>query len=91
VAPGTDDAPGVQTDAVEAMIAEIARGLVDHPDAVRVVRRDDRGSVRLELHVAPEDRGQVIGRGGRSAHALRVLLRAAQPVVGAPVALDIVD
>lgn len=88
------DEPGradVSTTAAEAMIAEIARGLVDHPDAVRVERRDRRGAVRIELHVAPEDRGQVIGRGGRSAHALRVLLRAASPVAGAPLALDIVD
>lgn len=78
-------------EAAAEMLAEVARGLVDHPEQVKVESRVDHGHVRLELHVAAEDRGQVIGRGGRSAHALRVLLRAAAPVAGGPVTLDIVD
>ena len=55
----------------------LARELVDNPDAVQVTEvTDDRGLL-LQLHVDPEDMGKVIGRGGRTARALRALVRAA--------------
>jgi predicted RNA-binding protein YlqC (UPF0109 family) len=54
------------------------RGLVDTPDEVSVERFDeDDGTVLLELAVAEEDYGKVIGRGGRTVHALRAVVAAA--------------
>ncbi len=56
--------------AVEAVI----RQLVSNPDSVEVEERNARGRQVLEVSVAPEDMGAVIGRGGRTAGALRSLL-----------------
>ena len=57
-------------------LARVVRHLVDHPEQVRV-RAHQRGRIEvLELSVAEDDMGTVIGRGGRTAHALRALLRA---------------
>jgi predicted RNA-binding protein YlqC (UPF0109 family) len=57
-------------------LARVVRHLVDHPEQVRV-RAHQRGRIEvLELAVAEDDMGTVIGRGGRTAHALRALLRA---------------
>lgn len=61
---------------MEELVEYLARGLVDKPDDVRVVRTERDGSVVLELHVAPEDVGKVIGRQGRVARALRTIVRA---------------
>ena len=61
---------------MEDLVAYLARGLVDKPDEVRVVRAERDGGVVLELHVAPEDVGKVIGRQGRIARALRTIVRA---------------
>lgn len=55
-------------------VASVARDLVDRPDAVRVEEYDDDGVTVLELTVDPEELGRVIGRQGRTAEALRVLL-----------------
>jgi predicted RNA-binding protein YlqC (UPF0109 family) len=76
---------------VEAMIATLARGLVDHPDQVRVERSEERGTVVLSLYVAEEDLGQVIGKGGRVARALRTVLRASAAADGRRAVLEIVD
>jgi predicted RNA-binding protein YlqC (UPF0109 family) len=62
---------------VEELLAWIARGLVDEPDAVRVERVEEADAVVLLLSVAPDDVGQVIGRQGRVARALRTLVRSA--------------
>jgi len=62
---------------VEELLAWIARGLVDEPDAVRVERVDEPDAVVLRLSVAPDDVGKVIGRQGRLARALRTLVRSA--------------
>jgi uncharacterized protein len=58
------------------LLEVLARGLVDEPKRVRVRQRTDEGQVRLDLEVSPDDRGRVIGRGGRTADALRTLLDA---------------
>ncbi len=59
------------------LIEYIAQSLVDDPSAVEVREiRDDRNVLVLELHVAPDDFGKVIGRQGRVAKAMRALLRA---------------
>jgi len=61
---------------MKALLEALARGLVDDPGRVRVRERADEGFVRLDLEVSAEDRGHVIGRGGRTADALRTLLDA---------------
>jgi uncharacterized protein len=73
------------------MIEALARGLVDHPADVRVeCEAEDGGSVIL-LYVAEQDLGQVIGRGGRVARALRTVLRGGALVRGERATLEIVD
>ena len=62
---------------MEELLAWIARGLVDEPDAVRVERVEEADAVVLLLSVAPDDVGKVIGRQGRVARALRTLVRSA--------------
>ncbi len=61
---------------MEELIAFIARSLVDQPDAVRVARTDEDDAVIIELTVAPDDLGKVIGKQGRTARAMRSLLAA---------------
>jgi uncharacterized protein len=58
------------------LVAEIARRLVDDPDAVRVEEAEEDGALVLHLFVAQDDLGKVIGRQGRTARALRTLVRA---------------
>ena len=73
------------------LIEYIAQSLVDNPAAVQVREvRDDRNALVLELHVAPEDFGKVIGRQGRVAKAMRSLLRAAGTREGRHTSLEIV-
>lgn len=73
------------------MIGALARGLVDHPEQVEVKEERDDGSRVISLYVAEEDLGQVIGRGGRIARALRVVLRSASAARGERATLEIVD
>lgn len=70
----------------------MARLLVDVPDAVEVEEFvEDDGTVVLELSVDGEDYGKVIGRGGRTAHALRTIVKASAVPSGRRVLVDIVD
>ncbi len=69
----------------------LAREIVDDPDAVEVTEsHDDRGTL-LSLRVAPDDMGKVIGRGGRTARALRAVIRAAGTRSGVHASVEIVD
>jgi predicted RNA-binding protein YlqC (UPF0109 family) len=73
------------------LLAELARRLVDDPDAVRVEEADgDDGSLVLRLYVADEDVGKVIGRQGRLARALRTIVRAGGVAAGRRLQLEIV-
>ncbi len=74
------------------LLEYLARGLVDEPDRVTVheVQEDD-GSVVLELSVGRDDYGNVIGRGGRTASALRTVIKSAAARTGRRVFVDIVD
>jgi predicted RNA-binding protein YlqC (UPF0109 family) len=70
----------------------LARGLVEHPDEVRITEvEEDDGSLVLELSVADDDYGSVIGRGGRTAGALRTVIKAAGARDSRRVFVDIVD
>jgi hypothetical protein len=61
---------------MQELVEFLAKGLVDKPDEVRVERVEKDGAFVLELHVAPDDVGKVIGRQGRIARALRTIVRA---------------
>jgi uncharacterized protein len=74
------------------LVAELARRLVDEPDAVRVEEvEEEDGTLVLELYVAEGDVGKVIGRQGRLARALRTIVRAGGVEAGRRVQLEIVD
>ena len=77
---------------MKELLEYIARELVDHPDEVEVEEfTEDDGTLVLELSVGDEDYGKVIGRGGRTASALRTLLKAAAVREHKRVLVDIVD
>ncbi len=77
---------------MQDLLAYLARQLVAHPDEVEVGRfEEEDGTVVLELSVGEEDYGQVIGRGGRTASALRTVLKAAAVRENRRVLVDIVD
>jgi predicted RNA-binding protein YlqC (UPF0109 family) len=82
------DAP---TAGLVEMVTALAKGLVDHPDQVRVDTDLQGETTVLNLYVAAEDLGQVIGRGGRIARALRLIVREAAFRTGVRVSLEIVD
>lgn len=70
----------------------LTRGLVDHPDEVHVEEvQEEDGTTVLELSVAEDDYGSVIGRGGRTASALRTIVKAGAQRQGRRVFVDIVD
>jgi uncharacterized protein len=59
------------------LVEFLARALVDDPGAVRVEEFEENGDIVLEITVAEDDVGRVIGRGGRIANAIRALAKAA--------------
>jgi predicted RNA-binding protein YlqC (UPF0109 family) len=73
------------------LLADLARRLVDDPDAVRVEEIERDGAVVLQLHVAKDDVGKVIGRQGRIARALRTIVRAGAARHSHRVLVEIVD
>jgi hypothetical protein len=80
------------TDIPKRLLEYLAEGLVDDPDAVEVEQfEEDDGTIVLELCVATGDYGRVIGRGGRTAQALRTVVKAAAAGEGCHVLVDIVD
>jgi uncharacterized protein len=76
---------------MKELLEYLARGLVEHPDEVRVNEVQEDGATVLELSVADDDYGNVIGRGGRTASALRAVIKSAASKRGSRVFLDIVD
>lgn len=69
----------------------VACSLVDDPTQVKVEQNRSGGKVHLELRVAKDDMGRVIGKSGRVANALRILLRVAAAREGKQVTLDIIE
>jgi predicted RNA-binding protein YlqC (UPF0109 family) len=74
---------------LEEALEHLVRGIVDHPDQVQVRDRNGRRGRTLEVRVHPEDLGKVIGRGGRTARALRTVIGALGP--GGSVRVDFLD
>ncbi|MEJ2148563.1 MAG: KH domain-containing protein [Chloroflexota bacterium] len=75
---------------MKELVEYIAKALVDNPSQVEVTQIEGATSVILELRVAPDDMGRVIGRGGRVANAMRTLLRVVAAKQGKRVTLEIV-
>ena len=73
------------------LLLYIARSLVEHPDQVTVTEIGDGDDLTLELRVAPEDMGKVIGRQGRIAKEIRTLIRSVAQRSGKRVSVEIVD
>jgi uncharacterized protein len=77
---------------LKELLTYLARQLVDEPDEVEVEEiEEDDGTLVLELSVAEDDYGKVIGRGGRTANALRLVVKAAAVKENRRVLVDIVD
>lgn len=77
---------------MKELLEYLGRGLVEHPDGVSVNEvQEQGGTLVLELSVDPEDYGSVIGRGGRTASALRAIIKAAAAKDSRRVFVDIVD
>jgi len=76
---------------VKELVQYIAQSLVDDPNKVEVNEIDENGNVRIELRVAKEDMGRIIGKGGRVANSIRVLLRVAAAREGKRVSLDVLE
>jgi len=74
---------------MKELVTYIAKSLVDNKDAVIVEETEGPEAIILELHVAPEDMGKVIGKQGRIAKAIRAVVRAATAKGGKPVFVEI--
>jgi uncharacterized protein len=76
---------------VKELVRAFARALVREPDEVAVHEFEERGRTVLELEVSPDDLGRVIGRGGRTAAALRTVVEAVAARQGRRCLLEILD
>ena len=76
---------------MKELLAYVAQNLVEHPEAVSVSEQVNDGEVILELRVAPDDMGKVIGRQGRIAKELRTLIRSVAQRSGKRVSVELVD
>jgi predicted RNA-binding protein YlqC (UPF0109 family) len=77
---------------MKELLEYLARSLVTHPDEVRVTENEEEdGTIVLELAVHDDDYGNVIGRGGRTASALRTVVKASAVKARRRVFVDIVD
>lgn len=75
---------------VSQTLANIAKAIVDNPDEVKVIiKEEDNEKIILELVVAPDDMGKVIGKQGRIAKAIRQLLKTASTSINKKVTVDI--
>jgi len=77
--------------AVKELVELIVKSLVDNPDMVKVTQLDGEQSSIIELAVAPEDMGKVIGKQGRNAQAIRVIVAAAGMKLKKRVNLEILE
>ncbi|MBA2576567.1 MAG: KH domain-containing protein [Euzebyaceae bacterium] len=74
------------------VLTYLAKSLVDHPDDVEVTAvTEDDGEIVLELRVNPEDMGKVIGKRGRTAKAIRTMVKAAATREGSSASVEIVE
>ncbi len=74
---------------MQELLTFVAQSLVDHPEQVSVTETEGPEAIILELHVADEDMGKVIGKSGRIAKAIRAIIRAATAKNSKPVFVEI--
>jgi len=74
---------------LKKVLSDIAKAIVDKKDAVSIIQIEDGDNVTLELSVAPNDMGKVIGRHGRIAKAIRMVVKAAANKSGKKVTVEI--
>jgi predicted RNA-binding protein YlqC (UPF0109 family) len=74
---------------MKELVEYIARSLVDDPTQVKVIQGKHGSDINLKLHVAKEDMGRVIGKGGKIANAMRTLLNVAAARAGKRASLDV--
>lgn len=75
---------------MKQLVEVIAKSLVDHPEAVQVDEKQENQQTVLELHVAEDDMGKVIGRQGRIAKAMRTVVKAAAARENTKVTVEII-
>ena len=73
------------------LLLYIAQNLVDNPDEVQITEREEEDGIVFQLKVAPSDMGKVIGRYGKIAKEIRILMRSVAQRQGKRVSVDIVD
>ena len=76
---------------MKELVEQIVKALVDNPDKVKVTQLDGEQSSIIELTVAPEDLGKVIGKQGRNAQAIRIVIGAAGMKLKKRVSLEILE
>jgi predicted RNA-binding protein YlqC (UPF0109 family) len=86
-----DDGNRIEGSVPRAVLEYLAKAIVDDPDSVVVEVEEGRSNTSLRLNVSPDDMGRVIGRRGRTAQAIRTVVRAAAAREGMDVHVDIVD
>jgi len=75
---------------LKKVLTDIAKAIVDNPDEVTVTETDEgNNSVLLELHVAEDDMGKVIGKHGKIAKSIRLVMKAAANTIGKHVTVEI--
>lgn len=80
-----------KTDPTKSLVEYIALSLVDDPSSVKVTQQRSGNWIRLELQVAKEDMGRIIGKSGKVANSIRVLLRVASNRSDRNVTLDVLE
>ena len=75
---------------MKELVEYIVKSIASQPDDVKVTEEDEDGRIILRVEVAPEDKGKVIGRQGKVAQSIRVLVRVAAVKQGTRAVLDIV-
>ncbi len=71
------------------ILIDIAKAIVDEPDKVEVIETSEGDNITFELHVAEDDMGKVIGRHGKIAKSIRLVMKAAANSVGKRVSVEI--
>jgi predicted RNA-binding protein YlqC (UPF0109 family) len=82
---------GVKGATLKELVEFMAKSLVDQADLVQVSQHVSGSKVQLDLKVAKEDMGRVIGKGGKVANAMRLLLRVAAASEGKQASLDVIE
>jgi predicted RNA-binding protein YlqC (UPF0109 family) len=76
---------------MQPFLEVVIKGMVEHPDAVRITTKERRGETLYEVHVHPIDMGRLVGRRGNTINAIRTLLAAGAAKKGIRCALELVD